>query len=75
LRAAAALVSPAFATASHPGAPGLGPLRWAALAARAPRGLAVVALGGLTSQTAARLPRCRLAGLAAIGAWGGVALA
>ncbi len=67
LRADAVLLSPAFATASHPGAPGLGPLRWAALAARASRGVAVVALGGVAPGTAARLPRGRLAGLAAIG--------
>jgi thiamine-phosphate pyrophosphorylase len=72
LRADAALVSPAFATASHPGARALGPLRWAALAAGVPPGVAVVALGGLSGPTAARLPRPRLAGLAAIGALGGV---
>ncbi len=68
LRARVALVSPAFPTASHPGAPALGPLRWAALAARAPRGVAVVALGGVEAANAGRLPRCRLAGFAAIGA-------
>ncbi len=72
LRADAALVSPAFATASHPGAPALGPLRWAALARAARR--PAVALGGLTGETAGRLPRrgpSRAAGLAAIGALGG----
>ncbi len=59
-------VSPAFATASHPGAPALGPLRWGALAARL--GQPAVALGGVAAATAGRLPRGRLAGLAAIGA-------
>ncbi len=68
LRADVVLLSPAFSTASHPGAPALGPLRWAALAARAPWGVAVVALGGLNYCTAGRLPRRHLAGLAAIGA-------
>lgn len=66
LRGDAALVSPAFPTASHPGAPALGPLRWAALARRLP--CPVVALGGVSGATAARLPRRWLAGLAAIGA-------
>jgi thiamine-phosphate pyrophosphorylase len=68
--AGAVLLSPAFASASHPGAPGLGPLRFAALARRVPPRLAVVALGGLTGPRAARLPR-RVAGLAAIGGWAG----
>ncbi len=63
-----ALVSPAFPTASHPGAPALGVLRWAALARRA--GRPVVALGGVGPGNAGRLPRgARGArGLAAIGA-------
>ncbi len=63
-----AFLSPVFATASHPGAPALGPLRWAALARRA--GLPVAALGGVTGGTVRRLPRglCR-----AIGAIGGLA--
>lgn len=66
LRAGAALVSPAFATASHPGAPGLGPLRWAALA----RGLpcAALALGGMDRHRARLLGR-RAWGWAAIEAW------
>ncbi|WP_328702703.1 thiamine phosphate synthase [Belnapia mucosa] len=68
LRADAVLLSPAFPTRSHPGAPALGPLRWAALAARA--GRPAVALGGIGPGTAARLPRWA-AGLAAIGALGG----
>jgi len=58
-------VSPAFSTASHPGAPGLGPHRWARLAGAAP--CAAVALGGVAPATAGRLPRFA-AGLAAIGA-------
>lgn len=69
LRAWLTLVSPAFPTESHPGAPALGPLRWAGLAARA--GRPAVALGGVAPGRAGRLPRAgrgRAAGLAAIGA-------
>lgn len=66
LRADAALVSPAFATASHPGAPGLGPLRWAALARALP--CPAVALGGMDARRARRLRRIAW-GWAAIGAW------
>ncbi len=66
LRPDLGLVSPAFPTASHPGAPALGPLRWAALASRL--GCAAVALGGVSGRTAGRLPRRGAAGLAAIGA-------
>ncbi|MGX9966577.1 thiamine phosphate synthase [Roseomonas sp. F4] len=65
-------VSPAFPTASHPGAPALGPLRWAALAARL--GRPAVALGGVAPASARRLPRGgpgKVAGLAAIGALAG----
>ncbi|WP_424810794.1 thiamine phosphate synthase [Roseococcus sp. YIM B11640] len=68
LGADAVLVSPAFPTESHPGAPALGPHRWAALAKAS--GAKAVALGGMTSRSAKRLPRRRLAGWAAIGAWG-----
>lgn len=54
-------LSPAFRTASHPGAPGLGPLRWAAMArtitARlANQDIAIAALGGVDGQTVGRLP-------------------
>ncbi|MFC0386458.1 thiamine phosphate synthase [Muricoccus vinaceus] len=49
------ILSPAFPTESHPGAPALGPLRWAALARRA--GRPVVALGGLDPRSQRRLPR------------------
>jgi thiamine-phosphate pyrophosphorylase len=65
-------VSPAFPTASHPGAAGLGPHRWARLAAAS--GRAAVALGGVAVGRAGRLPRAgagRACGLAAIGALAG----
>lgn len=64
----AGFVSPAFPTASHPGAPALGALRWARLASTL--GRPAVALGGLDGARAGRLGR-RPAGLAAIGAFGG----
>ncbi len=67
LGAGAAFVSPAFATASHPGAPALGPHRWARLAAALPRGVVAVALGGVTPATAKHLPP-QAAAVAAIGA-------
>jgi thiamine-phosphate pyrophosphorylase len=56
-RAGAALVflSPVFPTASHPGKPALGALRWAGLARRA--GVAVAALGGVDERTVETLPR------------------
>ncbi len=57
-------VSPVFATRSHPGAGGLGPLRFALLARRARR--PVIALGGMD---AVRARRIRAAGWAAIDAW------
>lgn len=63
LGADAVILSPAFPTRSHPGAPALGPLRWAALARRA--GRPAVALGGVDAAGARRLGR-RAAGLAAI---------
>ncbi|MGE5476415.1 MAG: thiamine phosphate synthase [Bacteroidales bacterium] len=63
LGADAALLSPVFPTASHPGAPTLGATRFA-LWARAAR-LPVVALGGVNGRTARAL-RCA-AGCAAIG--------
>lgn len=49
----AIILSPAFATASHPGAPPLGPVRFAALAHQA--ALPVIALGGMNAATFARL--------------------
>lgn len=60
-RASAVLLSPVFATRSHPGAPVLGPLRFLFLARRCP--LPVIALGGMTRARSARLP---VAGWAAI---------
>lgn len=64
----AALLSPVFATASHPGAPGLGPLRFARWCRRA--GLPVYALGGVTAANAGRLAQSGAAGLAGVGAFG-----
>ncbi|MCB2101969.1 MAG: thiamine phosphate synthase [Rhodobacterales bacterium] len=60
----AALLSPVFPTASHPGAVALGPLRFCRLAGRAP--LPVHALGGVDDPGAARLAGARCAGFAAI---------
>ena len=53
MRADAVLLSPAFPTRSHPGAPVLGPVRFRLLAAQAR--MPVVALGGMTRQAARRL--------------------
>ena len=68
LRAGAdvAFLGPAFATASHPGAAGLGALRWCGLAHRG--GWQVAALGGIDGASVRRLPPrlCRAVG--AIGA-------
>lgn len=61
-----AFLSPAFATASHPGATGLGAVRWLALARRSGGGMAVAALGGIDGRSIHRLAGCRAAG--AIGA-------
>jgi thiamine-phosphate pyrophosphorylase len=52
-RADAVLLSPAFATRSHPGAKALGPLRFRLLARHAV--MPVIALGGMTSSAARRL--------------------
>jgi thiamine-phosphate pyrophosphorylase len=49
-RADAVLLSPVFATASHPGGRMLGPVRWKLLAARAR--VPVIALGGMTPRRA-----------------------
>jgi len=65
----AVLISPVFATASHPEAAPLGVLRFAALAAGARRqGLQVYALGGMSPASFVRLRHLPLAGYAAIGA-------
>ncbi len=49
----AAMLSPVFATRSHDGARGLGPVRFRLLAAKA--GLPVIALGGMDAARAKRL--------------------
>jgi thiamine-phosphate pyrophosphorylase len=70
-RSGAALVflSPAFSTASHAGAPGLGPLRWAAMARRhAPSSAVLAALGGVDGGTVKRLPARLFRAVGAIGA-------
>jgi thiamine-phosphate pyrophosphorylase len=72
-------LSPAFATASHPGAAGLGPVRWSALSRHGVgmgAGMRVLALGGITGDSARRLkvasrPGRFCAGAGAIGALGG----
>ena len=61
-------VSPAFPTASHVGAPGLGPLRWAALARRAGQGVTIAALGGVDGRSVRQLPPGVLHAAGAIGA-------
>lgn len=65
LRPDLVFLSPLFPTASHPGAPALGPLRWQAAACRL-GGVAAAALGGVATRTLRRVPR-RAAGVAAIG--------
>lgn len=60
----AVLLSPVFATASHPGVPALGVVRFARLV-RLSR-LPVYALGGITASTAGRLAGSGIAGLAGI---------
>lgn len=58
------LVSPVFATRSHPGAPTLGSIRLSRLIAVAD--VPVLALGGVTPLTARQLIHTRVCGLAAI---------
>lgn len=53
-RADAALLSPVFATRSHPGAGALGPLRFLLMAQKSR--IPVLALGGMTLRRAARMP-------------------
>lgn len=64
----AALLGPVFPTASHPGAPALGPLRFAAMARRS--GLPIYALGGIGPGNARRLIGSGAAGIAALSAFG-----
>ncbi len=61
----AALLSPVFATRSHPDSDGVGPWRFAAWTRRAP--LAVYALGGVNGLTARRLLGGGAVGIAGIG--------
>lgn len=71
LGATAVLLSPVFATQSHPGARPLGAIRLAALIRATRRkgvGATVVALGGVTPTTARRLADSGVGGVAAIGA-------
>ena len=58
-------LSPVFPTASHPGAPALGPARFDRLAAAT--ALPVIALGGMNERRWQQLPRAY--GWAGIGAW------
>ncbi len=58
-------LSPAFPTASHPGAPALGAVRWAALARRVG---GAAALGGVDGRRVRRLPAGLCRGAGAIGA-------
>ena len=53
-RADAVLLSPVFATRSHPGGAVLGPVRFLQLARQSP--IPVIALGGMTRRRAATLP-------------------
>lgn len=70
----AVLISPVFATASHPGAEGLGAVRFAALAHKARRkGLQVYALGGMNAATSRRLKAVAIAGIAGISGFAGIA--
>lgn len=61
LGADAVLLSPAFATRSHPGDPALGPVRFRLLAARAR--MPVIALGGMNERNAAHLGWSRWAAI------------
>jgi thiamine-phosphate pyrophosphorylase len=67
-RAGVALVflSPAFATLSHPGAAGLGPVRWSGHARRS--AVAVAALGGVAGANVGRLAARSCVAVGAIGA-------
>jgi thiamine-phosphate pyrophosphorylase len=65
----AAFLSPVFPTKSHPGAPHLGAVRFAALVRSAD--MPVYALGGVDAENVARLRPAGIAGIAAIGAVSG----
>jgi len=61
-----AFLSPVYVTASHPGAPSLGPVRWSRIARAAP--IAVAALGGIDGASVRLLPAGRCLSVGAIGA-------
>jgi len=61
----AALLSPVFSTASHPGTVPLGPVRFSRWCRMSP--LPVYALGGVTPETVQRLKHSGAAGIAGIG--------
>jgi thiamine-phosphate pyrophosphorylase len=61
-----AFLSPVFATASHPGAPALGPVRWVRWARTA--SLPVAALGGIDGASVRRLSLRHCQAVGAIGA-------
>ena len=64
------VLSPVFATASHPEAKPLGPVRFARIAiVGGYPNVAVVALGGITARHAKRLSLGPAYGVAAVGAW------
>jgi thiamine-phosphate pyrophosphorylase len=64
----AALLSPVFATASHPGQAAIGPLRFITMSRAAD--MPLYALGGITASNAGRLAGSNLVGVAGIGAIG-----
>ena len=61
----AVLLSPVFATRSHPGAPTIGPMRFARWVSESP--IPVYALGGIDARSGRRLRGSGAAGFAAIG--------
>ena len=61
----AVLLSPVFATRSHPGAPTMGPMRFARWVSESP--IPVYALGGIDARSGRRLRGSGAAGFAAIG--------
>jgi thiamine-phosphate pyrophosphorylase len=61
----AIVLAPVFATASHPTARTLGPVRFAAMVRRV--SCPVIALGGITKRTAPRLVHSGAQGIAGIG--------
>jgi thiamine-phosphate pyrophosphorylase len=65
-RANLVFLSPAFATASHPGGRALGVVRWTRLAGAAQ--MTVAALGGIDGHSVRRLPRRYCHAVGAIGA-------